>query len=161
VTARGPVIREGHGSLLAADAEALVNTVNTVGVMGKGLALQFRRAYPEMFGAYADACKRGKVVLGHVQVWPTVAMIGPRFAINFPTKGRWRARSELDDVRTGLLDLVTVVRDLEIRSIAVPALGCGLGGLDWTEVRPLTVSAFSHLTDVEVTIYAPEDAGWH
>lgn len=158
------MIREGHGNLLPADAEVLVNTVNTVGVMGKGLALQFRRAYPEMFEVYAEACKRGEVVLGRVHVWPTGATTGPRFVVSFPTKGHWRARSDLadlGDVRTGLVDLERVVRDLEIRSIAVPALGCGFGRLAWTEVGPLILSAFSHLTDIEVTIHAPEDAQWH
>lgn len=150
------VLHEGHGNLLDADAEALVNTVNTVGVMGKGIALQFKRAYPEMFKAYAAACKRGEVQLGKVHVWPTDAMTGPRYIINFPTKGHWKARSKLRDVETGLVDLVEVVRELGVTSIAVPPLGCGHGGLRWSDVRPLIENAFESEADVDVIVYAPE-----
>lgn len=150
------MLHEGHGNLLEADAEALVNTVNTVGVMGTGIALQFKRAYPEMFKAYAAACKRGEVRLGKVHVWPTDAMTGPRYIINFPTKSHWKARSKLRDIENGLVDLVKVVRDLGITSIAVPPLGCGQGGLRWSDVRALIENAFKTEADVEVIIYPPE-----
>ncbi len=149
------VLHEGHGNLLEADAEALVNTVNTVGVMGKGIALQFKRAYPEMFKAYAAACKRDDVQLGKVHVWPTDAMTSPRYIINFPTKGHWQARSKLPDVEEGLKDLVEVVRELGIASIAVPPLGCGHGGLQWSDVRPLIEQAFRTVPDVDVTVFPP------
>ncbi|MCA1704199.1 MAG: macro domain-containing protein, partial [Actinobacteria bacterium] len=131
------MIHESHGNLLDSDAEALVNTVNTVGVMGKGIALQFRRRYPDMFRAYERAAKRREVRLGQMHVWDTGAMTGLRFVINFPTKGHWRARSRLPDIEAGLADLVRVVREKSISSIAVPPLGCGSGGLDWAEVKPL------------------------
>lgn len=152
------MITQAHGNLLEADVDALVNTVNTVGVMGKGIALQFRRAYPEMFTSYARAVKSHDVQLGVMHVWPTGAMAGPRLIINFPTKGHWRAPSRLEDVERGLDYLVRVIRQLGIRSIAVPPLGCGNGGLDWSVVEPLIRSKLSSVPDVDVRLYAPEGA---
>jgi O-acetyl-ADP-ribose deacetylase (regulator of RNase III) len=146
---------EEHGNLLEADVDALVNTVNTVGVMGKGLALQFRRAYPAMFAAYERAAKAGEVNIGHMHVWPTDAAAGPRYVINFPTKGHWRSPSRLGDIEQGLRDLVRVIKDLDIGSVAVPPLGCGNGGLEWGDVAPLIRSALSELDDVRVVIYPP------
>jgi len=108
------MITEAHGNLLDADVDALVNTVNTVGVMGKGIALQFRRAYPEMFADYEHAVRAGDVSLGKMHVWPTGALTGPRYVINFPTKGHWRAKSKLSDIDAGLRDLVHVVIELGI-----------------------------------------------
>jgi O-acetyl-ADP-ribose deacetylase (regulator of RNase III) len=148
-----------HGNLLKAPAEALVNTVNTVGVMGKGIALQFSRAWPDMYQHYADACKAGRVRLGHMYVYDTGGLAGgPRYIINFPTKGHWKARSRLSDIASGLTDLVQLVKRLDIKSIAVPPLGCGNGGLDWTDVQPLIVQAFAALPDVEVQVFAPQAA---
>lgn len=149
------MIKTGSGNLLAADVDALVNTVNTVGVMGKGIALQFRRAYPEMFKAYVTAAKAGEVELGRMHVWPTHALDGPRYVISFPTKAHWRAPSRLRDIEAGLVDLVRVVEQLSIRSIAVPPLGCGNGGLDWREVEPLIHAAFDRLPKVDVRLYPP------
>jgi O-acetyl-ADP-ribose deacetylase (regulator of RNase III) len=148
-----------QGNLLKAPAEALVNTVNTVGVMGKGIALQFRQAFPEMYRAYEKACADGDVQLGRVQVFDVGGLVGgPRWIINFPTKGHWRASSRLADIATGLADLVAKVRQLGIRSIAVPPLGCGNGGLDWNEVRPLIEQAFAALPGVQVLLFAPAGA---
>jgi O-acetyl-ADP-ribose deacetylase (regulator of RNase III) len=149
------MIRIGSGNLLLADVDALVNTVNTVGVMGKGIALQFKRAYPAMFKAYEAAVRAGDVRLGEVYVWRTEAMSGPRFVINFPTKGHWRARSRLSDIDMGLKDLVRVVHELGITSIAVPPLGCGNGGLDWNDVEPMILRAFESIPAVDVLLYAP------
>lgn len=150
------MITEAHGNLLEADVDALVNTVNTVGVMGKGLALQFRRAYPAMFSAYERAAKAGQLKLGEMHVWPTGAATGPRFVINFPTKGHWRSGSRLPDIEQGLRDLVRVVRELGITSIAVPPLGCGNGGLDWREVAPRIRTALAALGEgVQVRLYSP------
>ncbi len=149
------MIREASGNLLAAEAEALVNTVNTVGVMGKGIALQFRRAYPEMYAAYQREAKAGEVQLGHMSVWRTEALDGPKYVINFPTKAHWRAASKLTDIDAGLVDLVRVVRELGIRSIAVPPLGCGHGGLAWSDVEPRIRTAFEPLDDVDVLVFAP------
>ena len=148
-----------QGNLLKAPAEALVNTVNTVGVMGKGIALQFRQAFPEMYRAYEKSCKDGDMQLGQVQVYDLGGLVGgPRWIINFPTKGHWREASRLADVESGLIDLVTKVRKLGIRSIAIPALGCGNGGLDWNEVCPRIEQTFAALPDVQVFLYEPTGA---
>ncbi len=153
------MIEDAQGNLLKAPAEALVNTVNTVGVMGKGIALQFRQAYPEMFRAYEKACEDRDVQLGRVQVFDLGGLVGgPQWIINFPTKGDWRAKSRIADVERGLVDLVAQIRKLGIRSIAVPPLGCGNGGLEWSEVRPLIERAFAEVPDVRVLLYAPKGA---
>ena len=152
------MIREQHGNLLEADADALVNTVNTVGVMGRGIALQFKRAYPTMFKAYERDAKAGQIELGRMHVYPTGSLSGPRYIINFPTKGHWRARSRLSHVKAGLVDLVATVRQLDITSIAVPPLGCGNGGLSWSQVRPLIFDAFAQLPNVDVIVYPPDGA---
>lgn len=152
------MIKETSGNLLLADAEALVNTVNTEGVMGKGIALQFKKAYPAMYEDYRSAAKAGKIRLGHVQVWPTGQMTGPKYIINFPTKGHWKSRSKVTDIEAGLVDLIAAIRTLGISSIAVPPLGCGNGGLDWSEVEPRIVRAFEQVPDVDVLLFAPEGA---
>lgn len=154
----GSNIHEAHGNLLDADVDALVNTVNTVGVMGKGIALQFKRAYPAMFKAYAKAAKSGAIELGTMHVFDTGSMTGPRFIINFPTKGHWRAKSRLADIDAGLDDLVRVIRDLDVRSVAVPPLGCGNGGLSWSRVRPLIKRKLADIPDVAILVYAPDGA---
>lgn len=147
-----------HGNLLHANVEALVNTVNTEGVMGKGIALQFRRAYPAMFEAYLVDCKAGRVRLGHMHVYDLGGLVhfGPRWIINFPTKGHWRARSRLTDIQSGLADLVRTIRELGIKSIALPPLGCGHGGLSWGDVRPMIELAFNDLPNVHALLFAPD-----
>ena len=153
------MIKTSNGNLLQAPVEALVNTVNTEGVMGKGIALQFRLAYPNMFKAYADACRAGLVRLGHIDVYDLGGLAtGPRWIFNFPTKGHWRSKSKLADIQTGLDDLTGVIRRLGVRSIAVPPLGCGNGGLDWSDVRPLIESAFAKVPETEVLLYPPSGA---
>ena len=152
------MLSEESGSLLDATADALVNTVNTVGVMGKGLALQFKLAYPGNFRAYQAACRRGEVQPGRMFVYETGTPDHPRYVINFPTKGHWRANSKLSDIRSGLADLRQVILDRRIRSIAVPPLGCGNGGLDWSDVRPLIIEALGELPDVHVMVYPPQGA---
>jgi len=144
-----------HGNLLEAKAEALVNTVNTVGVMGKGIALQFRQAYPEMFRAYERACKAGEVQPGRMQIFELNTLENPKFIVNFPTKRHWKGRSRMEDIESGLQSLVTEVRRLKISSIALPPLGCGNGGLDWNEVCPRIEQAFAVLPEVSVMIFAP------
>src|SRR5579864_8886158 len=153
------MIETTKGNLLKAPAEALVNTVNTVGVMGKGIALQFRQAFPGMYRAYEKACERGDVQLGKVLVFDLGGLVGgPRWIINFPTKGHWRAASRISDIEAGLADLVSQVRKLRIRSIAVPPLGCGNGGLEWSAVRPKIENAFAVLPDVRVFLFEPAKA---
>ena len=143
-------------NLLEADAEALVNTVNTVGVMGKGIALQFKKKFPENFKAYARACKNGEVEIGEMFTFPLDKLTNPRYIINFPTKKHWRGKSRLEYVRDGLDGLVREIERLNISSLAIPPLGCGNGGLDWeAEVRPLIEKALCRVPEVRAYVYEP------
>ena len=150
------MIVRGDGDLLKTPAEALVNTVNTVGIMGKGIALQFKLAYPDNYAAYEAACKREEVQIGKMFVFRREN--DPRFIINFPTKRHWKGKSKIEDIKSGLEALIEVVKKECIHSIAVPPLGCGNGGLDWDEVRPLIEQAFLELRDVEVQLFYPDGA---
>lgn len=152
------MIVRGRGDLLAADVEALVNAVNCVGVMGRGLAAQFKAAYPDNFAEYRAACGRGEVVVGRVLVHRVAgAAAWPRFVVNVPTKRHWRSGSRLEDVRSGLAALREAVVAEGIGSVAVPALGCGLGGLAWGDVRPLVEEALGGLAGVEVRVWEPQE----
>ena len=143
------------GDILKDDAEALVNTVNCVGVMGRGIALQFKAAFPENFKIYAEACQRGAVQPGRMFVFETGQLTPPRYIINFPTKRHWRGNSRMEDIDAGLAALVEVIREKCIRSVAIPPLGSGLGGLDWLHVKPRIEAALRPLTDVRVIVYEP------
>lgn len=147
-----------HGDIFESDAEALVNTVNCKGVMGRGLALQFKRRYPDNFVAYRSECQAGRMVLGRMHVFDTERM-SPRYIINFPTKDHWRNASSLADIADGLNSLESEVRRLGIGSIAIPALGCDLGGLEWDEVRPLIVSTVERLPGLRAMLFAPLRTG--
>lgn len=151
------------GDILKDDAEALVNTVNCVGVMGRGIALQFKKAWPENFKAYEAACKREEVQPGRMFVFETGQLTLPRYIINFPTKRHWRGASRIADIEAGLVALVDTIKSKGIRTIAIPPLGSGLGGLDWAEVRQHIESTLAALPDVQVRVYepkgAPESAG--
>lgn len=149
------MIRYTKGNLLEATSEALVNTVNEVGVMGKGVAQMFREAFPDSAKAYEVAAKRGEVRIGRVLVTENKALFGPRWIIHFPTKKHWRQPSKLEWVRQGLADLTRVIREYRIRSIALPPLGCGNGRLEWSQVRREIEGALGDLEDVEVTVYEP------
>ncbi|MGH9198835.1 MAG: type II toxin-antitoxin system antitoxin DNA ADP-ribosyl glycohydrolase DarG, partial [Acidimicrobiia bacterium] len=142
-----------RGDLLKADADALVNTVNTVGVMGKGVALQFRQAFPRNYEAYRRACERGSVEIGRMFVFDAGQLVRPRYIVNFPTKKHWKSKSRLEDIEAGLVDLVRVIEELDIKSIAVPPLGAGSGGLNWSDVRPRIEEALGGLSDVDVLLY--------
>lgn len=147
------------GNILKADAEALVNTVNCVGIMGRGIALQFKEKFPANFSAYAAACENGDVRPGHMFVFPTGWVTGPKYIINFPTKRHWRGKSRIEDIDSGLAALRDEIQQREIRSIAIPPLGAGLGGLDWKEVRPLIEKALKALEDVQITVFEPNEEG--
>ena len=146
-----------RGNLLESKAEALVNTVNTVGVMGKGVALMFKEAYPENFKAYEAACKKKEVEVGRMFVTECQALIGPKWIINFPTKEHWRGDSKMKWIEAGLEDLKRVIAEKKIRSIAIPPLGSGNGGLNWPDVRPKIEAVLGALNDVSVIIYEPTD----
>lgn len=146
------------GDILRADAEALVNTVNCVGIMGRGVALQFKNDFPENFKAYEAACARDEVQPGKMFVFETRTLTNPKFIINFPTKRHWRGKSRMEDIDSGLKALVEVIRSGGIRSIAIPPLGSGLGGLNWAEVRPRIVEALRGVNDLHVIIFEPNSA---
>lgn len=144
-----------RGNLIEADAEALVNSVNCEGFMGKGIALQFKKAFPENFKAYATACRKGEVQPGRMFVFSTGSMMNPKYIINFPTKHKWREKSRMEDIEAGLVALVDELRRLKVSSVAIPPLGCGLGGLDWRKVRPLIERAFASLPSMRVLLFEP------
>ncbi|MBO0661069.1 macro domain-containing protein [Jiella sp. MQZ9-1] len=146
------------GDIVKANAEALINTVNCVGVMGRGLSLQFKKAFPANFRAYALACKDGEMKPGKMFVYDTRSFTNPRYIINFPTKRHWKAKSRMEDIDSGLLALVREVSRRDIKSVAIPPLGAGLGGLDWDDVRPRIEAAFRDLTEIKVSIYEPNGA---
>jgi O-acetyl-ADP-ribose deacetylase (regulator of RNase III) len=149
------MIRFTQGNLLDAEVDAVVNTVNTVGVMGKGIALMFKERFPENYRAYAAACKRGDVQVGKMFVTASLELSGPRWIINFPTKKHWRQSSKLEWISAGLEDLKRVVAEKNIRSIAIPPLGSGNGGLEWLQVRPLIEAAVADIPETEVVVYEP------
>lgn len=146
------------GDIFKEEADAIVNTVNCVGVMGRGIALQFKKRFPENFKVYEAACKHKEVVPGKMFVHETGSLIGPKYVINFPTKRHWRGASRMEDIESGLQDLAAVIANLNIKSIALPPLGCGLGGLDWNEVRGHIESALSQLPEVKVIVFEPKGA---
>jgi O-acetyl-ADP-ribose deacetylase (regulator of RNase III) len=146
-----------NGDLFKTSADALVNTVNTQGIMGKGIALQFKKAFPDMFYAYEAACKAGRVQIGKMHVYETGKLTPPRIIINFPTKNDWKKPSKRHFIEEGLIDLLQVIRQYDIKSLALPPLGCGLGGLKWPEVREVIERAFSGYPEIQVFLFEPGD----
>ncbi len=143
------------GDITTEDAEALVNTVNCVGVMGKGIALAFKQAFPANFKAYAEACERKEVQPGRMFVFETARPTNPRCIINFPTKRHWRGKSRMEDIDSGLRALADEIRNRQIRSIALPPLGSGLGGLDWRAVRRRIEETLREFDDVDIVVFEP------
>lgn len=145
-----------RGDILKADVDALVNTVNCVGVMGKGIALQFKKAYPDNFKAYQHACNTHQVITGKMFVYPTGQLFGVKYIINFPTKQHWKSPSKVEYIQAGLQDLINVIRANDIKSIAIPPLGCGNGGLDWGCIYELISERLKSIAhDVHVLLYEP------
>jgi O-acetyl-ADP-ribose deacetylase (regulator of RNase III) len=149
------MIESKQGDLLAADAEALVNTVNCVGIMGRGVALQFKEAFPENFKAYEQACKEQQVQPGRMFVFETGQLTNPKWIINFPTKRHWRGNSRMEDIESGLVALREVIETHHIRSIALPPLGSGLGGLPWPAVRTRIVNELADIPDLKLMLFEP------
>lgn len=143
-----------QGNLLEARAEALVNTVNTVGVMGKGIALMFKERFAENFRRYAAACKAREVQTGKMFVTPVHELDGPRWIVNFPTKQHWRSPSRLEWVQEGLQDLRRFLLEQHIQSVAIPPLGAGNGGLEWAKVREQITQTLGDL-DIEILVFEP------
>lgn len=148
------MIRYTVGNLLESTAQALVNTVNTVGVMGKGIALQFKETYPHNYQVYRKACKDGQLQPGQVLVVRDQTAFGEKLIVNFPTKTHWRKPSEYSYVEQGLQALVVAIREHEIQSIAIPPLGCGNGGLDWAKVKQM-IEKYLVDSSAEIIIYEP------
>lgn len=141
------------GDLFASRAQTLVNAVNCVGVMGKGIALEFKTRFPDMFSDYAKRCKAGEVEIGSPCLFRHSSTLS---ILKFPTKRHWRDASRLTDIETGLTFLEAHYREWGVTSLAVPALGCGYGRLQWNEVRPILIERLGRL-DVLIEIYAPLD----
>ena len=144
-----------QGNLLDAPVEALVNTVNTVGVMGKGIALMFKERFPTNTRLYVSACKHNQINVGKMFVTETGELNGPRWIINFPTKQHWRGKSQMSWIEQGLIDLCQVIKQNQIHSIAIPPLGAGNGGLNWAQVKIKIESILSNLEDTDILIYEP------
>ena len=149
------MIQLKRGNILDADVEAIVNTVNCVGVMGAGLALQIRKAFPSNYLAYVEACKNNKVKPGKMFTWRVNQETKPKYIINFPTKRHWRNKSRVDDIEAGLAALAKEIKRKKIKSIAVPPLGCGLGGLDFKDILPRIIRGLHDVGDVEIHVYEP------
>lgn len=145
------------GDLFESKAEAIVNAVNCVGVMGKSLALQFKKRFPDNFKMYQNACSIGELRPGTVLIHDNGKMASPRWIGNFPTKDHWRQPSKIDYIDSGLVALVSAIQQHKISSIAIPPLGCGLGGLNWADVRPRIFAALSPIRELTVAIYEPID----
>lgn len=146
------------GNLLESDAQALVNTVNTVGVMGKGIALQFKEAFPENFKVYSAACKKKELQVGKLLVVRESTLEGERIIINFPTKTEWYMKSRYEYIEEGLKELAKVIEENNIESIAIPPLGCGNGGLKWDKVKLMMEKYLGHLDGVNIQVFEPNDA---
>jgi len=149
------MIKYIKGNILESQAEAVINTVNTKGVMGKGIALQFKKSYPDMFTNYEHACKSGEVIIGKMHIWQNSTMFGPKYIINFPTKNDWKYPSKLEYIKLGLVDLAKMIKEYGIKSVAIPPLGCGNGGLDWNVVKPLVVEALKEFEELSFELFEP------
>ena len=140
------------GDLFESQAEALVNAVNCVGVMGKGIAYQFKRRFPENFRLYYEACLFREVKAGKMFITQPTELGAPRWIVNFPTKLHWRDPSKLEWIEAGLKDLRRFLIEQKVQSVAIPALGAGLGGLDWSDVRALIERELAGL-EAEIMVY--------
>lgn len=148
------MIKYTKGNLLDTNAEALVNTVNTVGVMGKGIALQFKNRFPNNYKIYKDACKSETFKTGQVLVVQEGDLLNQKFIINFPTKAHWKGASTYEYIVSGLKALKQAIKEYGIKSIAIPPLGCGNGGLDWNKVKVIIENELAGV-DTEILIYEP------
>src|SRR3990172_4946355 len=151
------MIKFRKGDIINADVEALVNTVNTEGVMGKGIALEFKQHFPKNYEFYRKAYENGEVEIGKMLVYETGKLTYPHFIINFPTKKHWKNPSKLEYINEGLIDLSRIIKQYEIKSIAIPPLGCGNGKLNWNEVKPLIINAVENIDNLKTDIFEPSE----
>lgn len=151
------MIKYTKGNILESEAKALVNTVNTVGVMGKGIALQFKKAFTHNNKKYVQACKNQELEPGRLlSVWDENFTLGKKLIINFPTKKHWRHRSKYEYVEKGLKALRELLQEKQVNSVAIPPLGCGHGGLQWSKIKQLMEDYLGDLT-LDVLIYQPNE----
>ena len=148
------MIRFVKGDIFKSEAEVLVNPVNCVGIAGKGLALTFKEKYPQNFQEYQKACAQGLVKIGTLTRWPTNEF-QTNFIISFPTKKHWRENSKYEYIEAGLETLKSHILESGLQSIAIPALGCGLGGLSWPRVKQQIESNLGDLIGVDIIVYEP------
>lgn len=151
------MINYKKGNMFNEDAEAIINTVNCVGVMGRGIALQFKKLYPDNFKEYQKACKLGYVKPGRMFIYANSRLVNPKYIINFPTKRHWKGKSSINDIREGLLALREDIEKLSIKSIVIPPLGCGLGGLNWIEVKSLIDEILGGINNIEIIVFEPNN----
>jgi O-acetyl-ADP-ribose deacetylase (regulator of RNase III) len=151
------MIRYTQGNLLNATTDALVNTVNTVGVMGKGVALQFKTAFPNNFKVYKQACEQGTLDVGKLLYVKEETLSGSVWIVNFPTKKHWKGFSKYEYIEAGLKEMVRTISNYPIQSIALPPLGCGNGGLDWAQVKPM-IEKYLRVLAIEVVVFEPNEA---
>ncbi len=144
------------GNILDESSEAIVNTVNCVGVMGKGLALQYKKKFPENFKKYKSACDKNEVKIGKMFITESADMFSNHWIVNFPTKKHWKDSSQIEFIEQGLIDLVEKIKEYKIKSIAIPPLGAGLGGLPWNAVKTTIISSLKNIEDVAITVYEPK-----
>lgn len=143
------MIKVIKGNIFRQNVEALVNPVNCVGIAGKGLALRFKENFPINHYMYKSACTHGDLVIGTICLVETHLAYNPKFIANFPTKQHWRDESKLEDIQSGMIALCDAIKNNYIRSIAIPALGCGLGGLNWNDVKPIIIDTLNSKIDIE------------
>ena len=145
-----------QGNILESDAEVIINPVNTVGVMGKGLALQFKKKFPKNYKIYKEACQNNAIDVGKLLLVDESNLTERKFIINFPTKKHWRNASKIEYIEEGLRDLVKIIKANTFESMAIPALGCGLGGLDWEDVKLLLEKYLRDIETIEITVFEPK-----
>lgn len=143
-------IKYVKGDIFEADTQTIVNTVNCVGVMGKGLALEFKKRYPKMYEEYRKEYEKGRLDIGRLHLYKDNSN---HWILNFPTKKHWRQKSRLEYIRKGLETFAEKYRDWGIKSIAFPQLGCQLGGLNWKDVKPIMEHYLKNLPDLSAVIY--------
>lgn len=147
------MIKFTKGNILKANVEALVNAVNTVGVMGKGIALAFKKAFPLNYKLYKEVCNNKEFTVGSMFTTNT-GKLTPRYIINFPTKEHWKGRSKIEFIESGMKKLIETIKTNDIKSIAIPPLGCGNGGLKWSDVKPIIINELQNI-DIDIIIYEP------
>lgn len=143
------------GNILESNAEVIVNPVNIVGVMGKGLALQFKQKFPHNYKIYKEACKNKTIDIGKSLLVDESTLEQKKFILNFPTKKHWSNPSKIEYIEEGLKDLVKIIQNNNFESMAIPALGCGLGGLEWENVKLLLEKYLGNLEGIEIVIFEP------